>query len=390
VNLRHLHAFCESARRGSINAASRAVHLSQPAVTAAIAGVERFFGARLLTRRSQGVTPTAAGTACLARLERALDRFREGLPGRADRSITLSQLRTLVASVEHQSLAPAAKALGVSLPTVVRAVRTLERTVGTRLFERTSFGVRPTNDAARLARRASLAFAEITQAHAELAALRGSDTGRTVVGTMPLARSGIVPKALIAFTAEHPQHAVSVLEGPYADLLAALRHGRADVLVGALRRLTRGDEVVQEHLFDDPLAIVLRAAHPLAGRKRVRVEELTRYPWIAPRAESPLRAQFDDLFASAGVRPPRVPIECNSLVAARALLIESDSLMLSSARQVRYELAAGQLSTLPHPRGRVVRSIGVTVRRDWLPTRAQERLLALIRAEAYADAARLT
>lgn len=382
MNLRHLQAFCESARRGSINAASRAVHLSQPAVTQAIAGVERYFGARLLARSSSGVAPTPAGTTCLARIGRALAQIHEGLAGSAERAITLTQLRTLVAIVDRQSLARAAESLAVSLPTAFRAARTLERASGTSLFERTSFGVRPTNDATRLARRASLAFAEIEQARAELAALRGADTGRTVVGTMPLARSGIVPKALIAFTAEYPAHGVSILEGPYADLIAALRDGRADFLVGAMRQLARGDDVVQEHLFDDPLAIVLRSRHPLAGRSRVRAEELARYPWIAPRAESPLRAQFEALFAAAAVRPPRVPIECNSLVAARAMLLESDSLMLSSARQIRYELASGQLTTLPHPRGDVVRAIGVTVRRDWLPTRAQERLLTLIREEA--------
>lgn len=68
---------------------------------------------------------------------------------------------------------------------------------------------------------------------------------------------------------------------------------------------------------------------------------------------SPLRAHFDALFAEAEVDPPHCPIECNSLVAIRALLLESDRLALLSEHQARHEIAAWLLSALPHPKGKV-------------------------------------
>jgi hypothetical protein len=37
------------------------------------------------------------------------------------------------------------------------------------------------------------------------------------------------------------------------------------------------------------------------------------------------------------------------------------------------------LVALPHPAGKIVRGIGLTVRRDWRPTQAQARLLAILR-----------
>jgi hypothetical protein len=40
------------------------------------------------------------------------------------------------------------------------------------------------------------------------------------------------------------------------------------------------------------------------------------------------------------------------------------------------------LVALPHPAGRIVRGIGLTVRRDWRPTQAQARLLAILRETA--------
>jgi hypothetical protein len=53
--------------------------------------------------------------------------------------------------------------------------------------------------------------------------------------------------------------------------------------------------------------------------------------------------------------------------------------MLLSEQQARHELAAGELVALPHPAGRVVRAIGFTLRRDWLPTAAQSELLDILR-----------
>ena len=70
ANLRHLRSFREVARHGSLSAAARAVHISQPAVTLAIAGLERYFDAPLLLRRSTGVALTKAGEICLVRIER--------------------------------------------------------------------------------------------------------------------------------------------------------------------------------------------------------------------------------------------------------------------------------------------------------------------------------
>jgi DNA-binding transcriptional LysR family regulator len=178
---------------------------------------------------------------------------------------------------------------------------------------------------------------------------------------------------------------VTIVDGPYENMREALRKGRADALVGALRDDPPGD-VVQEHLFDDALAIIVRRGHPLvaacAGHAPSR-EALTRYPWIAPRRGSPLRGHFEQLLDRAMGSPPAAPIECNSLATARALLRDSDRVMLLSAHQVREDLRTGGLVALPHPAGRVVRAIGLTVRHDWRPTAAQAALLQSIRSVAY-------
>lgn len=386
LNLRHLACFEEVAKHRSISAAAKTVHLTQPAVTQAMGSLESFFGTSLLARASTGVSLTPAGQICWHRAERALGHLREavldlaGTPNRnAAHWLRTQQLRALVAVVEHRSFTIAARATGVSQPAIYRAARDLERALGVALFEKTSFGVLPTRAAERFARGIKLAFGEISQAQAEIEALQGRDVGRTVIAALPLARSHLIPSALLDFSNEYPQHAILILDGTYDHLLSALRFGEADFMIGALRDPPPVEDIVQQYWFDDPLAIIVRVGHPLASKKHITVNELSGFGWIAPRPGTPLRVHFDTLFASTAVRSQQRPIECNSLIAARSILMESDRIMLLSRHQIHYELRAGLLVALPHPLGRVVRPIGITMRADWHPTPAQDRLLFLLR-----------
>lgn len=381
----------EVLRRGSVSAAARAAFVSQPAATQAVAALERYFGTALFARTSAGMVPTEAGSLAAPRIERALELLREGVAeaarGKAARdaalrSVSVAQLETLVSVVEHTRFAAAARAAHRSRPTVHRAARTLEQRLGVVLFEATSHGLQPTREAVRLAHRTQRAFAEIDQARAEVLALRRAGTGGTVIGAMPLARSILVPSAVLEFAEHYPAHQVSILDGPYESLLHELRVGRTAFLVGALREPAPFPDVVEERLFDDPLALIVRAGHPLASQRTMARDALLQYSWIAPRAGSPLRRRFNEMFEKANLPLPTSPIECNSQVASRALLVNSDRIMLLSALQVHEELQSGQLVAIPHPHGRVVRTIGLTIRRDWRPTAVQHDLLEAIRRTA--------
>ena len=393
INLRHLYFFMEVARVGNITATAQRIHLSQPAITQAIANVERFFGITLLNRVRAGVKLTTAGQMCQLRIISAFAQLQTGIaeltkstPARKGanlfRSLSTSQLNALLAVVEHRTFSAASRAKGVSQPTIHRAAHGLEQLFNVSLFEKTSHGIVPTRDAERFTRKVKLAFAEIAQAQAEISALHGGESGRTVVGALPLARTFILPSALILFADQFPQHQIEIVEGTYEHLLSSLRIGEVDLFIGAMRDSEPVDDVVEEHLFDDPLSIVMRSGHPLLQKKRITVPMLAKFPWVAPRTGSPLRNHYDKLFKATGVEPPLASIECNSISAARALLLESDRIMLLSAHQIYYDLRAGMLVAIPPPLGKLSRPIGITVRQNWRPTRAQEVLLKLLRDQA--------
>lgn len=76
IKMHQLRAFVSVARHGSIRAASRAMALSQPALTKSIKELEESLGARLFVRRRQGVTLTDCGEAFFKRASLILEELR--------------------------------------------------------------------------------------------------------------------------------------------------------------------------------------------------------------------------------------------------------------------------------------------------------------------------
>jgi DNA-binding transcriptional LysR family regulator len=380
ASLRHLRVLVAVAEHGSVTRAAEIGLVSQPAVTQAIGKLEREAGTPLFDRTPQGLFPTDAGHALVARVRRALGLLDAGLDAVAPRlrlTATLSQLEAIIAMRETENFTLAARRLGIAQPTVHRAITQLEQEAGRALFERTARGMVATRPAQTLAQAARLAFAELAQAEADVAELAGREVGRIVVGAMPLSRSSILPTAIARFRARRPTLPILVMDGPYDDLLAGLRRGEIDLMIGALRDPLPIADVVQEPLFDDDLVVVAGLGHPLVGRAAVPPAELAGYPWVVARAGTPTRAHFDRLF-DGGPSPASI-VESGSVILARELLDMTGHLACLSRAQARVGVARGLMAILPVEVPGSARPIGLTLRAGWLPTRAQDDFLTQLR-----------
>lgn len=388
-NLRHLQAMAIVARSGSIAASLEAVNLSQPALTQAIGRLERQLDQALFERHPGGMSATEAGMLLVARVERMLGYIAHGvrtarrtarLPASAVplRRLTLPQLRALVAVDQAGSYSLAAMRTGVSQPAVYRAVQELADAMEVELVTRRGRTVQTTVAASRMLRFARLALAELAAGLDELAALRSRGAGRVSLGALPLARAILLPQVLARFARANPGATVNVVEGPYAQLLADLREGGLDLLVGAMRDRPPVRDVRQEGLFDDDPVIVARSGHPLAGQ-RFGFDRLLAFPWVIAAPGAPVRARWELMFRSQGLEPPALRIECGSVLVTRGLLLEDDWLTLMSRDQFLFEQRAGLLCELGTAGVEVRRRIGLTTRADWHPTRLQQDLVQTFR-----------
>jgi DNA-binding transcriptional LysR family regulator len=371
-NLRHLAAVVATVDHGSVSAAARQVNLTQPALTQGTAKLEKAIGLPLFERRPGGMVPTDAASLLAPRARAALQ-----LIGSA--RLTSPQVRAFTAVARHGSYAAAALATGLREASLHRAVGDLSIALAQRLVERRGRTIGLTAKGQEVARRFRLAEAELRSALAELAELHGREIGRITIGAMPLSRARLLPAALAAFSRLHPQVDLAIIEGSHADLVGPLRDGDIDLMVGALRDPASAEGLVQRPLFIDRPVILGGARHPLAKRSSApSAAELARFDWIVPAEGTPLRAQWQQIFALSGIEPPRVAIESGSVILVRQLLIESDYLTLLSPDQVALELEGGWLARIGNTPGDPSREIGITTRAGWRPTRLQAELVAAI------------
>lgn len=392
-NLRHLRAFQQVARCGSVSKASERVFLSQPAITQALAKLETALGARLFLRKSTGMFLTEAGTTLLVRVDRAMGLLAAGArrsartAGRSghggfqnfDQLLTTVQLRGFLALAEAGNYSWAARTLGISRPSIHRSINDMERVAGFPLFAKTAQGFDLTQAGDVLRRSVLLAFEELRQGLEEIDFLLGHDAPRLALGSLPLARSFILPKVINELGAMRPDVRIVVRDGSYHDLLHALRYGEIDLLVGALRSPLPADDVEQEALYTDRLAIVSRAGHPLAGRSGLDANALAQFSWVTPSPDIPTRKHFDALFGAARIPAPTRLVETSSLVLIRGLLMGSDRLTIISRHQIAKEIEDGNLVELDFPLVGSERQIGIATRNGWSPTATQSLFVRMLR-----------
>ena len=119
--------------RGSTNAAAKTLFRSQPAISQAIAHMEKHFGTQLFIRGSNGMAATPAGEIVVRRLTRALDHFTAGIGQRTVHgklyAVGGAQLLALEAVAGAGGFAAAARSMRSS-GTIFGHYACLEPTVG--------------------------------------------------------------------------------------------------------------------------------------------------------------------------------------------------------------------------------------------------------------------
>lgn len=395
--LKKLRAVQAVAETGSTISAASCLHLSQSAVARAIQDVEAAISCRIFERSARGMQPTLPGRRITERIGRALDLLSQAdcqkphgreehacaaswHESRLASSASFRHLQTFLALQKTGHLKLAAAALGVSLSATHQTLNQLEHLAGQALYYRGQSGIRLTEAGETVERFFKLALAELAQADEEISVLQGELRARIVIGTLPFSTGLFLPQALESLLSHYPRLQVTVIDGTYESLLHKLRYAEIDLLVGALRKQPPFADVVQHALFEDPLCVVGRAQHPLGRHLLGGLRDLIPAAWIMPMPGTPAQAAFDEAFQAEGLKPPETGLRVNSPVLIQALLSTSDRLALMSSRQAQQEAQTGQLTVLPLGIRHSPRLVGITTRRDYLPSPASRMLLEQMQA----------
>lgn len=176
------------------------------------------------------------------------------------------------------SLSGAARTLGWTQPAVSQHLRQLEREVGVPLLIREGRQTTLTDAALGLVRHADAIAARLSAAEQEIAEQRQLRGGKVRVAAFPSASATILPKALAAMSARHPDVEVHLLEVEPPEAIEAVLQGDADVAVIFTYEETESDDNLERHeLLDEPVLAVL----PPGRRKPTSFADLAGSRWIA-------------------------------------------------------------------------------------------------------------
>ena len=282
----------------------------------------------------------------------------------------LMLLRSFLQVAESGAITTAARKLFVTQPALSRRLQQLEEELGAPLFERTRRGVALT-EPGRHVQRAGLDLVERwDRMRQEVDALSNLAVGTVRLGGGATAVSFLLPQAIADFQRQHPGVLFQVKEAGSRDVERDVVEERIEL--GIVTLPVHSDELELTHLRTDRMVLVAATGHPLAQKKRIRVEDLEGQDLVGFESPSAIRSLIDEALGEVGVRV-NVVMELRSIPAILRMVGATNCLAFVS-----------QLGVGEDPEGvRVLSVTGLRIQRGLAVIRKRDRPLSPA-AESFA------
>ena len=266
---------------------------------------------------------------------------------RIGRRLKLHDLHILMIVAESGSMGKAAKALGITQPSVSKAIADIEHTIGVRLVDRSADGAALTVYGRALVKRGICAFDELNQSFRDIDTLSDPTAGQVTIGCPEAIASGLLGAVLVRFCTQFPRVVVNVEEANnLAHEYQMLRERKVDLLLGSITRPFVEEDLDAQVLYEDRPYITAGATNRLALRRRVEVAELLEQQWILP-GESILRSVLEEALQAKGFALPKIGVKSYSVHQRISLLATGRFVSADSRSVLRYNSAASSVILLP-------------------------------------------
>ncbi len=225
--------------------------------------------------------------------------------------MSTARYRAFVAVAHQGSLSAAARALGVSQPTISSQIATLERQSRVELFHRRGYRMALTSAGGKLLPLAQRLMALESEADFFL-----RDAGQLNQGELKIGAVGPfhVIEMVAAYRARHPGLQLSIRMGNSQQVLHDLEHYTTDVAV--LAGLYQRPELLAREYARHAIILFAHVEHPFARRASVGLHELQGQPLLLREQGSTTRTALESALRGVGVQP-RCDLEIGSREAIR-------------------------------------------------------------------------
>ncbi len=263
------------------------------------------------------------------------------------------------------SIAEASARLNVAASAISRQIAGLEAEVGAALFERRARGMSLSSAGELLAAHARRSHLDGERVLAEIRGLAHLGSGVVKVATTEGFAIDVIPAAIAGFRAAYAGIRFRLVSAPPADVARMVAEGEADLGLTFSLAPIRGVRV--ERSWPAPVLALMRADHPLAARKSLRLAELAAHPLALPDKDTTIRQLFD-ISAAAEAIPVEPVLTSNYLASLRNFSRFGGGVSLTSRLSVSLRFAEDGMVLVP------IADAGMQVRRLELQTMAERTL----------------
>lgn len=251
----------------------------------------------------------------------------------------LEQLQAFLAIADSGSFQKAAQACNVTQSTISRQIQSLEASLGMPLFHRgaqaklTLAGEQFLPHARKMCHEWQVALSNLTE-------LRLGQQPELCVAVIASVCSHYLPPVLEQFSQDYPKTQLRVTALGSDRALKVLRDGLVDLAIVMNNPfLTASTEMVLEHLYDEPIEILMAAEHPLAQYTEVPWDAIADYPQVVFKDGYGMQRLVQERFQRQGLTL-RAMLELNTLDAFRGIVRQGRSIALlphAALEEARYD-----------------------------------------------------
>ena len=222
--------------------------------------------------------------------------------------VEVARVGSIRKAAEHLNLTPSA---------MNRRIQDLETEVGTPLFERRPRGVKLTTAGEMFVRYARSQIADADRMKSQVEDLRGLRRGPVQIACSQALALDYIASRVAGFQKKHPKVTFDLKVMDHERALAALAAYEVDLALVYRPAMWPSLRVIAS--IPQRLSVIVRADHPLAGKKTVRLSDCAEYPAALPDRTLGGRQILDEVTTRRELRL-NMQAESNSFEMLRGLV----------------------------------------------------------------------
>lgn len=277
---------------------------------------------------------------------------------------TFRQLQIFESVARLLNFSRASEELHLTQPAVSMQVKQLEEVMGLSLFEHMGKRIFLTHAGVALHEHARIIARQMKEAREAIESLREGISGRLDIAIISTAKY-FAPTLLARFCELHPAVQLKLSVSNRDGIVHQLVHNEVDLVI--MGQPPEGLDVVTEPFARNAHLIVAPPNHPLAGVKKLTLEQVAEEPFLLREKGSGTRQLLERFLASHGLAvKPRMEMSSNETIKQAA--IAGMGIAFLSEHTITLELETGRLVVLSVP--------GLPIVRDWHLVHHQEKKLS--------------